>query len=137
MLYQSILIPIDLAHPETAPVMFEKAKALLLPEGRLTVVHAIPDIPAYVTLEMPDGFLPITMRKTEDALRGIVEQAGVNADIRILTGQPPRAILDTAGEVGADLVIVASHRPGLSDYLLGSTAARVVRHATCSVLVIR
>jgi len=34
-----------------------------------------------------------------------------------------------------DLIIVGSHKPGLQDYLLGSTAARVVRHAMCSVLV--
>ena len=38
---------------------------------------------------------------------------------------------------GVDLIIVASHRPGLQDYFLGSTAAKVVRHAKCSVLVIR
>ena len=32
---------------------------------------------------------------------------------------------------------IASHQPGLQDYFLGSTAAKVVRHATCSVLVMR
>ena len=36
-----------------------------------------------------------------------------------------------------DLIIIASHKPGLQDYFLGSTAARVVRHASCSVLVVR
>jgi len=42
-----------------------------------------------------------------------------------------------AQEKGVDLIIIASHRPGLQDYFLGSTAAKVVRHAKCSVLVIR
>lgn len=137
MLYQSILLPIDVAHPETAKAMFEKAKALLVPDGKMTVAYAVPDIPAYVTFEMPEGFLPITMRKAEQTLRGLVEEAGVDAEIQILTGQAPRAILAAADSVKADLILVASHRPGLSDYLLGSTAARVVRHAQCSVLVIR
>jgi nucleotide-binding universal stress UspA family protein len=46
-------------------------------------------------------------------------------------------ILETAKEIGADLIVIASHRPGLQDYFLGSTAARVVRHAECAVLVDR
>ena len=37
----------------------------------------------------------------------------------------------------ADVIVIASHDPGLADYLLGSVAARVVRHAHCSVLVVR
>ncbi len=137
MLYQSILVPIDIAHPDAAAGMFEKAKALLAPGGVMTAVYAVPEIPAYVTFEMPDGFLPITIRKAEKTLRDAVLEAGVDADVQILTGQAPRAILAAADNVKADMIIVASHRPGLADYLLGSTAARVVRHAQCSVLVIR
>jgi nucleotide-binding universal stress UspA family protein len=37
----------------------------------------------------------------------------------------------------ADLIVVGSHRPAMKDYLLGTNAARVVRHAHCSVLVVR
>jgi len=137
MIHESILIPVDLAHPEAASVMFDRARALLRPGGRLTVLHAVPDLAPHVTMEMPDDFLPEALRKADDTLRALVADAGLDADIRILTGQAPRAILDTADQVHADLIMIASHRPGLSDYLLGSTAARVVRHATCSVLVIR
>jgi nucleotide-binding universal stress UspA family protein len=46
-------------------------------------------------------------------------------------------VLRVAGEVGADLIVIGAHRPELSDYLLGPNAARVVRHAKCSVLVVR
>ena len=46
-------------------------------------------------------------------------------------------ILGVAEEAGADLVVVGSHRPAMKDYLLGTNAARVVRHARCSVLVAR
>jgi len=137
MFCKSILVPVDLAHPEAAGVMFDRARALLRPGGRLTVLHAVPDLAPHVTMEMPDDFLPEALRKADDTLRALVADAGLDADIRILTGQAPRAILDTADQVRADLIMIASHRPGLSDYLLGSTAARVVRHATCSVLVIR
>lgn len=46
-------------------------------------------------------------------------------------------ILDAASEVDADLIVMASHRPEMKDYLIGANAATVVRHAKCSVLVVR
>jgi len=46
-------------------------------------------------------------------------------------------ILGIAEEASADLVVVGSHRPAMKDYLLGTNASRVVRHARCSVLVAR
>ena len=42
-----------------------------------------------------------------------------------------------AKEIGADLIVMGSHRPELADYLLGANAAKVVRHADCSVMVVR
>ena len=61
--------------------------------------------------------------------------AGVTSEIR--TGAAASQILQCADDNAADLVMIASHRPGLSDYFIGSTAARVVRHAQCSVLISR
>jgi nucleotide-binding universal stress UspA family protein len=46
-------------------------------------------------------------------------------------------ILGVAEGAGADLIVVGSHRPAMKDYLLGTNAGRVVRHAGCSVLVAR
>jgi universal stress protein F len=52
-------------------------------------------------------------------------------------GSPKDNILELAKTLPADLVIIASHRPDITTYLLGSNAAAVVRHADCSVLVVR
>ena len=46
-------------------------------------------------------------------------------------------ILGVAEEAEADLIVVGPHRPAMKDYLLGTNAARVLRHARCSVLVAR
>ena len=46
-------------------------------------------------------------------------------------------VLKQADEQKADLIVVGSHRPNWSTYLIGSNAATVVRHALCSVLVVR
>ena len=48
-----------------------------------------------------------------------------------------KTIIETADQIGADLIIMGSHRPELQDYLLGPNAARVVRHSAKSVLVVR
>jgi len=45
--------------------------------------------------------------------------------------------LTTAHEQRADLIVMASHRPELKDYLIGPNAAYVAQHAFCSVLVLR
>ncbi len=46
-------------------------------------------------------------------------------------------VIHCAEKTGADLIIMGAQRPELKDYLLGPNSARVVRHAECSVLVVR
>ena len=48
-----------------------------------------------------------------------------------------REVLKVAGEFGCDLIVLASHRPEITDYILGPNAERVVRHAEQSVMVVR
>ena len=55
----------------------------------------------------------------------------------VVDGHSARTILDYAEEHGVDCIVMASHRPDITDYFLGSTAARVVRHAACAVHVLR
>jgi len=73
-------------------------------------------------------------------LREFVRQhvpEGVRVQNIVSQGTIYKEILDAAERVGCDLIVMASHRPELADYLLGPNAARVVRHANCSVLVVR
>lgn len=61
--------------------------------------------------------------------------AGVRGEI--VRGHAYRSIVDFATENDYECIVIGSHKPGLSDYLIGSTAARVVRHAPCAVHVHR
>jgi hypothetical protein len=64
--------------------------------------------------------------------------ADVVADEQVLTGLPAEQIVIAALEWDADLVVVGDHnRHVLSRFVLGSVADAVVRHAPCSVLVVR
>lgn len=55
-----------------------------------------------------------------------------------LEGYPPDVLVDYAGEIDADLIVVGSRGRGdLASLVLGSTSHRVVNHAPCDVLVVR
>jgi len=63
---------------------------------------------------------------------------GVSIESRVREGDPRREIVDEAKDWGADLIVVGSHgRTGMQRWLLGSVAEHVVRHAPCSVEVVR
>jgi universal stress protein F len=52
-------------------------------------------------------------------------------------GQPADVIVALAEELDVDLVVIGSHGYGGIDRVLGTTAAKVVNRAKCSVLVVR
>ncbi len=137
-MYKSILVPVALGGEGVGRGLMEKAKKLLSDGGKITLLHVMEEIPGYVAASIPREKL--AARRTE-ALRKLESLAsaarGVNVDTEVLSGNAPNNILDAAKECGADLIIIGSHSPGLQDYFIGSTAARVVRHAKCSVLVSR
>jgi len=136
-MYQTILVPIDLAHAEKGKAMIDVAKKLGGKGTRITLMNVIEDIPAYVAVELPGEIIQNMKKNAQNELEALAKAAGLSAGVDIRSGRPAPAILNAAEDLGVDAIVLASHRPGLQDYLLGSTAARVVRHANCSVLVMR
>ena len=64
--------------------------------------------------------------------------SGVAVKTIIKTGKPFVEIIETAGELDVDLIIIATHgRSGVEHILFGSTAEKVVRKAPCPVLTLR
>jgi len=82
-------------------------------------------------------------RLTDDAKQRLAELVGRHAvdDVRleqvVRFGSVYKEALRFARDVEADLIVMGSHKPETKDYLLGSNAAQIVRHAPCSVWVIR
>jgi nucleotide-binding universal stress UspA family protein len=72
-------------------------------------------------------------------LKEIVARLGApTATVTVLAGDAGLETADYAKKVGADLIVVPSHGfHGMKRLLLGSTAERIIRHAHCSVLVLR
>ncbi|MEL6279011.1 MAG: universal stress protein [Pseudomonadota bacterium] len=136
-MYQHILLPVALDHETAFTDSIEIARRLCADGGKLTLLHVIETVPGYVAAQMPAGALEdaqsATTRQVEDMARG----AGADVGWAVISGSPGSAIVEYAEQNKADCIVMASHKPGLTDYFLGSTAARVVRHAPCSVHVIR
>ncbi len=133
----TIIVPIDLGHAERAGLMLETARKLGGDQAHLVLMNVVEDVPAYVAAQLPDGFIDMRKDEARAELGKIAEAAGVDAEIEVRSGQASTAILAAAEEKKARVIVIASHRPGFGDYFLGSTAARVVRHAECSVFVLR
>ncbi len=136
-MFKTILVPIDLSHAEAGQVMINVAKMLGGEDAQIILITVVEDIPGFAVAVLPSGVIEESRERAQEALKEIAREAGVEASVEVRSGQAYRAILDAAEERNADLIVVASHRPGLQDFLLGSTAARVVRHATCTVFVLR
>lgn len=139
-MFKNILVPVDLAHLEKGTALIDRVKQVAgRHDGKLTLLNVVPEIPGFVIGQLPKGVYEKMMSDAEAALQDLVKKHGLAAstEIKIERGHPAHQILHVATKTHADLILVASHQPGLSDYLLGSTAGKVVRHAQCSVLVVR
>ena len=55
----------------------------------------------------------------------------------VRVGRPAQVICELADQLSADVIVLGSHGFDVLDRVLGTTAARVVNHAHCSVLVVR
>jgi universal stress protein F len=138
-MYSHIIVAVDLSHGEAGRALLAKAARMVDANGTIRILHVLEDVPSYIAAELPRD---LGERRAADArveLKLLAEAAPAGATIEIETrhGAPAAQILEAADDHGADLIMIASHRPGLSDYFIGSTAARVVRHAQCSVLISR
>ncbi len=136
-MYSKILVPVDLHEAGKAKVMLDAARRVGDEGASIVLVHVVEDVPTYVAAELPRGIMENSRDEAVRSLEELAGQEGVRAEIDVRIGQPASAILAAASEHGSEVIVIASHRPGFQDYLIGSTAARVVRHARCSVLVIR
>ncbi len=139
-MYKNVLVPVDLSHIEKGSEMIERAKYLAdTNKSQLTLLNVVPEIPPYVATEIPAGMHEQVIESAKFDLKELIRKHDLPSStiVVVASGNPASIILAQAEEAHCDLIMVASHQPGLRDYLLGSVAGKVVRHARCSVLVIR
>lgn len=136
-MYRKIIVAIALGGIDKGEIILRKAASLLDAGGEIIALNVVEDVPTYVAVELPANIVEDAMKEGRDKLAALIARTGIPATIEIRNGPPAKAIISTAESLGADLIIVASHIPDFSNYFIGATADRVVRHAKCSVLVDR
>jgi universal stress protein F len=132
-----IIAAVDFARLDRAERILCRAKALVDDDGQIVAISVIENVPSYLVASMRQDYVDTAIMEGEKKLDEICRRTGIRAMIDIRTGPPAAAILACAGERHADLIVVGSHVPDLSNYFLGANADRIVRHARCSVLIER
>jgi nucleotide-binding universal stress UspA family protein len=141
-MFRNILVPVDLSDKHS----WRKAlpAAIAMGEAFGAKLHVITVVPEFglpiVGQYFPEGYEEKVRQQAAKQLKAFVaEQVPDAVPTRriVAEGKIYREILNAAKSIEADLIVMGSHHPELKDYLLGPNAAKVVRHADCSVLVVR
>jgi universal stress protein F len=136
-----ILVGLD-ASPRS-PEVLEAAQALALRAGaRLLLFRAVGlpiEVPHEAFSMAPGAVADLLRKNATDYLTGLLERVPPELRLGVVVGigTPWQAICTAAEENNADLVVIGSHGYSGIDRLIGTTAAKVVNHARCSVLVVR
>ncbi|OSQ49574.1 universal stress protein [Thalassospira alkalitolerans] len=141
-MFKDILVTVDLDHESSwkkaIPVAVKEAQTF---GARLHVLTVVPTVGmSMVGQFFPKGYEKKILEAYNEKLHAFVTEH-IPSDIKVqhIIGQGTvyEVILKMAKKTGCDLIVIGAHRPELKDYLLGPNAARVVRHADCSVMVVR
>ena len=126
-----------------APAVLAKAIAVASAQGERVVLFRSIGLPT----DVPQDF----WRSTDEPLLDILDRraraylqeweanvpTAVRGGTQVVVGSPWQSICETAHRLGCDLIVIGSHGYSGIDRVLGTTAAKVVNHASCSVLVVR
>ncbi len=140
-MFKKILAAVDVDDNEKADKILRAAADIAnIYTARLHVLSVIGAVQAVISQHLPEGYEKMAMQKTERDLTSLttnvdLNQGKVTSSARF--GDIYREILAQAEKSAVDLIIIGSNKPQATDFLLGTNAARVVRHSSCSVFVVR
>ena len=145
---QTILVATDFSAASAAATTYAFSLAHAL-HASLYIIHVVPEddvrvvtaISGYLQSEVTPAALVETFYSEADKrLTALVEEAHVTDLVQerlITTGQPAAAIISWAAAKQVQLIIIGTHgRHGVTRFLMGSVAERVLREAPCAVLVV-
>lgn len=137
-MFQRIMAPVDLAHLDK----LEKALAVTAGEAKH---HGAPVTFVSVTYSGPSSLAhnPEEFKAKLDAFAEAQgKEHGISASAHMVVTPDPtvevdNALLKAVDECGADLVIMASHQPGVAEYFWPSNGGKVATHTGASILIVR
>jgi nucleotide-binding universal stress UspA family protein len=140
-MFKTILVPVDIDDVDTSRPAIDKAVTLAeAAAGSLRFIYVRSLVPVSYMEFVPPQFDTEQQADAEKRLAALVQGVRLpkeRVSSVVTMGGVYHDVLQEAERIGADLIVVGSHRPTMATYLLGSNAATIVRHAKCSVLVVR
>lgn len=138
-MFKKILVAVDVSVAEDTCSVLDAAKQLTSGwEAEIHAVTVVPDVGmAIVGSYFEKGFENEGKKAAIEQLSASLSSSGLDAKPHVEIGKAYDRVLSLASSLEVDLILIGAHQPELSDYLLGSNAARVVRHSKQSVLVLR
>lgn len=137
--YKRLLLPTDATNASEPAA--ERARMLAeLSGAELTVLHVVDYVPPqWVANELPEELATESalVDRARKHLAGWAKQAKLeNCPKHVGVGSPKRVIVETARDMGADLVVMGTHGDRGLARIVGSTARGVLHDAPCDVLVV-
>lgn len=138
---QKILVALDTS-PRAAHVLSTAADLAARTGAKLVLFHAVGiphEVPREAYSMSPDALAELLDRRAKEYLESLTAglPPGVVVETVVRDGIGWRAVCTAADQHDVDLIVVGSHGYSAADHVLGTTAAKVVNHATRSVLVVR
>src|SRR5258705_7633879 len=140
-MYKQSLHPVALAHTDwRKPAIATAVSMAKTSGGSVRLVNVLPMTPVMLAEYVPPDFDMQQRKSAEEAMAIICKECGLDparVSSTVRQGGIYHEVLEEAKAIGADLIVMSSHRPAMKTYFLGSNAGHVVRYAKCSVLVVR
>lgn len=139
---KTIIAAVDLQHKDSDGHVVNEAILLAQTHGaEIELIFVIPDqqnsfAQHYIPEEMRQQVETAAERELAEFSAGF-DWAGIAHRQKVLRGVVYETLIERAQEVSARFIVIGSSKPGLKDLFMGPNAARVARHAPCSVLVVR
>jgi len=139
--FNAILLPIDIWEASGSLKHLSSAVGIALScSCPIYVLTVLPDAEAIKRFAYSVVTFEEAVSRVKDELEALLKRAIPNEvkwKCEVVRGEVYKEIFKAQQERGIDLIVMAAHRPRVSDFLIGSNAEKVARHATCSVLLVR
>lgn len=133
-----ILVPVDLEHSEKLAKALAVTASIAKAENAEVCFLGVTGTEPSPVAATPQAYAA----KLASFAEGEAKSHDLTASSKMVTAHDvpvdlAPAILDSAKEVGADLIVMASHLPGLQEHLFATNAGYIANHAPISVYVVR
>lgn len=142
-MYKTILVPIDLGEASFSDLVVKEALKVLEPHGQLILLTVVPGYQMpLVGSFFPQGAFDHVVKHTRAQLQSFIS-SNLPIDPHECTmvveeGKPAESIISVADRMGAELIVMASHKQSrVERHVIGSIASKVVGRSDIPVLVVK